>query len=321
MTERLLPSHLDVLSPLIAGYAYKPYRAHRLYSRTAQSAILGAEIEQALDIVPALSSIAREDTHVAVVVAQPLEWDSAFFGVPMARLNHVLAAEHTPDTVVAKALDATLTACLDADFPHVTARVDVADQRTLALLQARGFRLVDTLVTYTVPPKKRPAARVRTVGRIRDFRQDDAEAVVDIARAAYRGYRGRFQRDPHIPADRAEAFYEHWARACTTGQMADTFFVAESEGRLLGFLAGRLRQPASTIGGAPLVGGGLGACRPDSFGAYAGLIHAGVVWGYEHGGLAECQTQNHNFPVIRIYEAIGARYVRAEYTLQAWIGQ
>jgi hypothetical protein len=36
--------------------------------------------------------------------------------------------------------------------------------------------------------------------------------------------------------------------------------------------------------------------------------------------VAECQTQNYNFATIRIYEAVGARYVRAEYTFHASLG-
>ena len=92
-----------------------------------------------------------------------------------------------------------------------------------------------------------------------------------------------------------------------------------AEGRLLGYLAFRRREPVSTAGGVPVFGGGLGACRPDAPGAYAGLIRAGTVWAHDHDGVAECQTQNYNFPVIRVYEAVGAHYVRAEYTLHRWL--
>ena len=38
------------------------------------------------------------------------------------------------------------------------------------------------------------------------------------------------------------------------------------------------------------------------------------------GAVSECQTQNYNFAVIRVYEAAGFHYVRAEYTLHAWLG-
>ncbi|MBV9773463.1 MAG: hypothetical protein JO040_05910, partial [Gemmatimonadetes bacterium] len=122
--------------------------------------------------------------------------------------------------------------------------------------------------------------------------------------------------------ERADALYVEWSRQCVSGGMADTVLVSEGpEGRLLGFLAFRRVEPVSTVAGVPVFGSGLGACRRDTPGAYAGLIRAGTVWAHEHGGVSECQTQNHNFPTIRIYEAVGARYARAEYTLHAWLGE
>jgi hypothetical protein len=173
---------------------------------------------------------------------------------------------------------------------------------------------MDALVTYTTRPRKEPPRDVREVGIIRPLRADDGAQLIEIATAAYRHYRGRFHLDPSIDDERADAFYVEWARQTVSGSMADTVLVAESGDRLLGFLGFRRREPASTVGGVPVFGGGLGATRPDAPGAYAGLIRAGTIWAHEHGGVAECQTQNFNFPVIRVYEAVGAHYVRAEYT-------
>jgi hypothetical protein len=93
-----------------------------------------------------------------------------------------------------------------------------------------------------------------------------------------------------------------------------------ANGRLLGFLGFRRREPVSSVSGVPVFGGGLGACRRDASGAYAGLIRAGTVWAHARNGVAECQTQNYNFATIRIYEAVGLHYVRADYTLHAWLG-
>ncbi len=180
---------------------------------------------------------------------------------------------------------------------------------------------MDSLVTYTTRPVKEPPNAVREVGTIRDFKPADAPALLEIASEAYRGFRGRFHLDPHLPDDRCDAFYVEWARQCLAGTMAETILVSEgADGRLLGFLAFKRREPVSSIGGIPVFGGGLGACRADTPGAYAGLIRAGTVWAHDRLGVAECQTQNYNFPTIRIYEAVGAHYVRGEYTLHCWLG-
>jgi hypothetical protein len=40
---------------------------------------------------------------------------------------------------------------------------------------------------------------------------------------------------------------------------------------------------------------------------------------YQAGEVTETQTQNHNIATIRVYDAVGARYVRADYTFHAWL--
>lgn len=316
----LAASDLDTIEPLLAAYPFKPYRHYRAYSRRAQAAILRAEAAAAVQQSPALAWRASDNQHQAVVIARALPWDSSFFGVPMARIDYVVAA---PDAAALRtaALAATLDACREAGIPHVTARVDVEDVGAVALLEQHQFRLMDALVTYRIRPPKAADVLVRDLGAVREYEPADAEVVLDIAREAFAGYVGRFQHDHHVPADRAEAFYLEWTRKGLAGEMADQRFVAiGGDGDVIGFLFFRRREPASSIGGVPIYGGGLGACRRNRPGAYGALIRAGALWAEAHGAVAETQTQNYNFPVIRVYEAAGGTYVRAEYTLHAWLG-
>ena len=319
------PSPLASLPPgrltsLLSAHPFKPFRHYRTYSRTEQLAILQAEVAAALAVPGEFSCVVDTDRPHAAVVARPLAWDTAFFGVSMARIDYLLATpEATRDDRLA-VVRAVCNAARAAGIHHLTARVDVADLDTLGVLEAQGFRVMDALVTYVLRPVKDPPRDVRTVGLIRQARPDDHAAIIDITREAYQGYRSRFSLDPHLSPARADEFYIEWARQCVSGVMADIIFVSEdSEGRLHGYLAYRRREPASSVG-MTLFGGGLGACRRDSAGAYASLMRDATLWGHAINGIAEYQTQNYNFPVIRVYEAAGARYVRAEYTLHAWLG-
>ena len=305
------------IQPLIEAYPFKSYRNYRILPRTAQAAVMRAEIQATLNHRDGLVLHAAAGDQVAIAVARVLDWDTQFFGVPMARIEYLLA---TGDAPLQHVLAATIDDLRRRGVTHVSARLDVADVQTMALLEASGFHLMDALVTYTQRPRKEPANDVRQVGTIRDFRAEDGPELLQIAADAYRGFRGRFHLDPHIPDDRCEALYVEWARQSIALTMADTILVSEGAGgQLLGFLAFRQREPVSSVGGVPVFGGGLGACRPDTPGAYAGLIRAGTIWAHARNGVAECQTQNYNFPVIRIYEAVGAHYVRAEYTLHRWL--
>ena len=307
------------VEPLVDAYPFKSYRHYRVLSRKQQHAVMLAEVEQTLAHAGGVVLEARDGDRVAVAVARVLDWDSEFFGVPMGRIEYLLASE--PD-MLSPIVHSTLDALAARGVTHVSARVDVADIRGIAALESAGFRLMDALVTYTTRPRKEPPRDVRQVGTIRESRDGDAAELLAIAEVAYRGFRGRFHFDPHLDDARCDAFYLEWARQCMSGAMADIVLVSEgSDGRLVGFLAWRRRQPVSNVGGVPVFGGGLGACRPDVPGGYASLIRAGTIWAHDHGGVAECQTQNYNFPTVRIYEAVGAHYVRADYTLHCWIGE
>ncbi len=341
IVQPLTASDVADIEPSLASYPFKPYRHYRAYSRKTQSAIMRAEVVSAIAHTPNLSVHAVDGEQHALTIARPLGWDSDFFAVPMARIDYVVrspdarlsadlsaearsakadAPRAKADALPDRALGATLDACRAAAIPHVTARVDVEDVGAVDRLERRGFRLMDALVTYRIRPDHKQPGDVREVGTIRDFDTRDTDDVMAIARDAFAGYVGRFQHDEHIPADRAEAFYLEWARKGLTGDMADKVLVSvNSEDVVIGFLFFRRREPASTVGRVPIFGGGLGACRRDSPGAYPGLIRAGALWAVEHGGVAECQTQSYNVPVIRVYEAAGGTYVRAEYTLHAWL--
>lgn len=314
MTTRFLRrGEAALVQAAVAAFPFKPYRNYRVYSRKTQTAVLLAEVEDALALEGGIAVTSGDGS--AIAVGRMLEWDSRFFAVPMARVEYVIGSD---PAAADRALDALLDALRGNGARHLTARADVADVRLVAALESRGFRLMDALVTYTTRPRGEPPKAVREVGAIRPLRAGDAPELVAIAAEAYRGYRGRFHLDPSIDDARADALYVEWAEQTVNGAMADTVFVAESGGRLLGFLGFRRREPVSSTGGVPVFGGGLGASRPDAPGAYAGLIRAGTIWAHEHGGVAECQTQNYNFAVIRVYEAVGAHYVRAEYTLHRW---
>jgi hypothetical protein len=308
----------SLVLPLAEGYAFNPYRNYRMLSRRARAAVLAAEVEATLRDADGMVCVHEAGGGRAAAVARRLPWDSSFFGVPMARIDYLLGGDPAARLVALRACLAGLRA---EGARHVSARVDVADVEAAAMLEECGFRLRDALVTYAARPGQDLPDRVRTFGSIRPLRDGDGPGLVGIARAAFRNFRGRFHADASLPRDRVEAFYEEWARQCLSMQMAQTVLVSEaSDGSLLGFLAFRRREPVSTVSGVPVFGGGLGACRPDAAGAYAGLIRAGTLWAHERGGVAECQTQNHNFSTIRIYEAVGARYVRAEYTFHLALG-
>jgi RimJ/RimL family protein N-acetyltransferase len=306
----------QVLQSLVRQYRFNPYRAYRAFSRRVQSDVLIAETSNSGS--GAGASIHVAENGAAAVVARRLSWDSSFFRTPMARIEHVFGED---DSAKRHALEACLDFFREDGIRHVAANIDAADIGTAALLERQGFCLAGGAVTYTARPHIEPPRPVRKRGRIRNLRAADEPEVIAIAQESFRGLRGRFHFDATLPQDAVDSFYTEWARRCVAYEMADTVLVAEGpDGRLLGFIAFRRREPVSTISGVAIFGGGLGACRRDAGGAYLGLLHAGVTWAHNRGGMVEVQTQNHNAPAISVYEAVGLRCRRANYNFHLSLG-
>ena len=327
MTTRVLSAgDAALLDRLIEIYPFNSYRNYRMVPRKRQAAVLKTEIGYAYSAPDEnLAAVVADGSSEAVAVCRSLPWDSDWFGVPMARLDYILRSEKADRETLAQAVAAAVENCRKAGVRHVTARLDVADTDGIAVVEDHGFRLMDNLATYLYHPKQPTPPPVKTVGTVRPFAPGDTAQILEITREAYCGVRprffGRFHRDPHIPSDRADEMYLEWARKCCTGERAQRVFIAEdNQGRLIGYLAMRLVEPVSSAGGVRIFAGVLGACRRDQPGAYAGLIHVPTVEHHAAGAATEGQTQNFHFSTVRIYEVIGAQYVRADYTFHAWLG-
>jgi L-amino acid N-acyltransferase YncA len=310
------------LDPPIDAYSCKPYRNYRALPRKKQNDVLRAEVHASLDADGGFAVVSAPDAPKAAAIVRPLPWDSGFFGLKMAKLSHVLRTDEAPRADVQSVIDVALRQCRERGIQHVAVRIDAADADTIQALEDAGFRMVDALVTYIYHHKREPPPPIKEMGVLRLFRPEDTEQIIAITREAYRGFQGRYHLDPHLDKTRADEIYIEWARKCCAFEWAEVVMVNENgKGELHGWASYRHIEPVSKVGGLPIQGGGLGACRRETPGAYAGIVRFAAVMIHGGGGVTECQTQLFNFPTIRVYEAIGTQFVRADYTLHAWLGE
>jgi hypothetical protein len=310
-----------LVQDLVEQHPFKPFRNHRFLSRRQQAAVLRAEVDRVCSMDGHLCLTAGSEHAPIVVTARPLAWDSRFFGVSMGRIEHLLRHPASNAAAVRAAIAEVLARFTRTGVKHVTLKTDVADHELIAAAEDAGFRLMDAIVTYIAHPRRSPPRPPKHLASVRPFRNDDTDRILEITRDAYRGYRGRFQLDPHLPAEKSDAFYLEWARNCCSGAMADRVVVAEdAAGRLIGWASVKRAEPVSSVSGAVISMGSLGACRLDSPGAYASLITTAARDNHAAGILTEASTQSSNFAMVRVLEAVGAQYARAEYTFHAWLG-
>jgi hypothetical protein len=316
----LSAADLAAIEPLIEAYPFKPYRNYRVLSRRKQDDVLRAELKGGLEAPGGFGVVGDGQPPRAAAIVRPLPWDSGFFEIPMARLFLVHDAD-TDRASLHRIVAAALAASRERGLHHLSVRIDVADAEAIQAVEDAGFRMMDALATY-IYPLKRPAPEPgKDMGVLRTYQPEDREQILDITREAYRGFRGRYHLDPHLPRERSDELYVEWAKKSCDGDWADVVLVTENgKGELHGWASYRQIEPVSTVGGTPIRGGGLGACRRDRPGAYAGLLRAATVRIHGGGAVTEMQTQIFNFATIRLYEAVETQFVRADYTLHAWLG-
>jgi len=161
-------------------------------------------------------------------------WLGEIMRVDAFRISGTLTAAESRDA--AQALRPIVTR---SSFAY--ARVPSRDIATSRVLEAHGFRVVDTNVTLETDASPLADA-VGAAARI--ARPDDAQAVEKIARAGFEV--SRFHLDPALRPGLANEIKAQWAANFFRGQRGDFMVVAECDGTVAGFLQ-LLAAPASTL--------------------------------------------------------------------------
>lgn len=215
--------------------------------------------------------------------------------VPDAWLSRTLG---TPAFALRLPLPMALTAEL-AQLPDPAfcfAKVPVTDAAAVALLEAAGFRQVDTQVTLERGAEPAPALP-RIEVRLAEPR--DREAVLDIAGTSFRF--SRFHQDARVGLKAAHAVKRAWAANCLDGQRGEEVLVALDQGRPAGFLAVLLAQDAAVIDLIAV------AVQNQRRGIGGALVDAFVGRWRSRAARLRVGTQQANAASLRLYEGRGFR--------------
>ena len=202
------------------------------------------------------------------------------------------------------------------DVDMVIARVDVGQPGRVHMLEADGYRLMDSLVYYSRPLEDVAFSTPLPKGvTIRLATPGDAPEVADVARAAFQNYIGHYHADPRLDRAMADEAYVQWAEHSITN-LSDTApaIVAEDDGKIVGFLTLR-RNSAEEV---EIV---LNAIAPSAQrgGIYRNLLTRSIM---EGRSLARhriiVSTQVNNFAVQRVWVRHGFTLYRGLYTFHKW---
>ena len=220
----------------------------------------------------------------------PLQWDSEFFSVSVARAT---GSRMTRDDA-----DRLADAARASDVVNLQILVDLGDDETIRTLEASGYHLTDTRITFARQIRDDHVADSRTISHTRPSRQDDVETLASIARTNHRD--SRFYYDGGFPHERCDDLFETWITRSCEG-WADHVIVADTGNGAAGYISCHLRgENAGQIG---LVGVGNGY---QGKGLGGNLVAAAIDWFAAQGCRSvDVVTQGRNINAQKLYQRAG----------------
>ena len=199
----------------------------------------------------------------------------------------------------------------------ISTRVDVGALAQVHVLEADGYRLMDTIVYYggllrPTAMDDRPDPEGVT---FRLARSADAPEVAAIARRAFKGYMGHYHADSRLDRSAADAAYVEWAEASVARPRPGDWAVVASRGEtLLAFLT----MCSHASDSYEIV---LNAVDPafQSNGIYRALLRAArKITDAPDGARLSISTQINNYAVQRVWSRVGLVHERSLYTFHKW---
>lgn len=198
----------------------------------------------------------------------------------------------------------------------IFARVEVSNVSLVQHLEAIGFRLMDTLVWYSVEVEKAVVVPQTSELQVRTSRVEDIESIGRIAASAFRNYSGHYHSDQRLDRLAADAAYVDWAeRTVTEAHPVNPVLVSCFESQPVGFLS--MRGVGSAT--AEIV---LNAVMPafQGRGVYSQLVSHAIGLAAMRGSLrVAVSTQIDNYGVQRVWSRHGLVHEKSLYTLHKWI--
>lgn len=241
----------------------------------------------------------------ATQLCQYLDWDSDFFGVPIARLVTSRLNEESLALALAWC-EAERIACL-----YFLSRAD--DDHSVRLVEANRFHLVDIRITLERSlSEQEPILEERAdYESIRPATEDDMAALRVIAGVSHTD--SRFYYDGNFPQSRCSALYETWIEKSFAGY-ADKVLVTELNGQAVGYISCHL--PEAGVGQIGLVGV---SAEAQGCGMGQQLIRAALYW-FRTQGVKQITvvTQGRNGPAQRLYQRHGFRTQSVQLWYHRW---
>jgi len=191
----LAESELDLsitdLQRLARAFQYRDYRRYRAVDGRADQHLLVSSILEEL-AGGALCRCSYEGNQLnGVATLTCLQWESEFFGLPMAELHLLIGPGKRKETAVLLLKNVLRES---NEYNHVMLRLDAQDFDVRFAAEDVGFRVMDTLCSYEFHPDYGTfPSEIKRRYAIRRYEPRDRDSLLAIASGAFFVNRGSFK--------------------------------------------------------------------------------------------------------------------------------
>lgn len=194
-------------------------------------------------------------------------------------------------------------------FRHISVKVPTPYKSLFNKFVQNGFFLTDTLLEYVYKFDGRSLPDITHKTIIRDYREDDIEALMEIAKGSFEY--DRYHADPTLNNELCDKYYEQWIYNSCYG-FADKVIVAECQDIAVGFTTGKADHTQEY---GHLVLSGV-SNKYRGLGIYTSMIYEGVKWLQGEGFKGVIVgTQINNIAVQKAWIKLGFSVLNSEYVL------
>jgi dTDP-4-amino-4,6-dideoxy-D-galactose acyltransferase len=227
-------------------------------------------------------------------LVQPLDWDTRFWGFPVARVRG--------DSLTEQGLAMVNQWCRDNGTRCLFFLSRLDDATTTNLAEDYGFRLVDVRMTYVHKGRASILSSDRADSggiAIRFSRPEDVPALQEIAGDSYQFT--RFYYDVNFPRQLCRSLYETWIKVSCEGY-ADVVLVAALDDQPVGYVSCHIDR-AQSSGRIGLVGV---SNQAQNRGVGQAMVVKALEWFQTQGAQeVEVTTQGRNCAAQRLYQISG----------------
>ena len=235
-------------------------------------------------------------------ICELLEWDTRFFGFPVARLRDSVADRNVMATA--------LRWCDENGVRCLYWLADSAAEDSVRTAFAFHFRFVDVRLELSAPL----AQMTNCVDlQLRPAQPDDIPALGEIAAVSHRD--SRFCRDSGFPAGAGDRLFRAWIERDVLSPNSMVWVYTDSAGHPVGYASCQF-EPSAKSGIIGLIAvsskvreQGVGRC----------LLNRCHEWLFDAGAqMVRVVTQGANIPAQRLYAKAGYTPARADYWFHRW---